>query len=125
MPDEQFENFRQAILTSYKQKYFNLGQETDAYLESIQRHTYRFNAKEVGIEKVNAVTKEEFLALFEKIFFQLKKVLEVHFVAHSSKDKNDAHLQERAQSDSSIIRVANEKHLKKLLPAYPDLTMKF
>lgn len=125
IPDQQFENFRQAILTSYKQKYFNLGQESDAYFESIQRHTYKFNAKEIGIEKINAVTKEEFLALYEKIFFELKKVLEVHFVAHCSKEKNEAHLQERAQKDATIIRVANEKHLKKLLPSYPDLTMKF
>jgi len=70
--DEQLEVQKQAVLTKLSEKDINLQRENGRYWNEIATHEYVFDRQDKEIEVVKSITKEEFLAHFEMVFFSDK-----------------------------------------------------
>jgi len=70
--DEDFEQAVSAVNTIISEKPMNLGQDNDKMMSEISTHHYIFDRQDKSIEMLKTITKEEFLAHFEELFFSSK-----------------------------------------------------
>lgn len=125
MEDEVFEGFKNALVNKYLQPFNNLTEETNYYYDRILQYTYDFEMMSRAPEVIKKITKQDVIDLYEKLFYEEKRILEIHYVNPGSYEKNKEILKYRKLfHGDKIVEVPNSKHLHKKLALYPDIYSK-
>jgi insulysin len=117
---DKFDGFKSSAISNLRQPFMNICEETDHYFKHMQNHYFDFGQVQKSIEKIQAMTIEEFKDFYEQIFYRERRVLEVNFVNESSKEGNYQALIQRIYNSPFIHRVEHEDTLKKILPFHND-----
>lgn len=125
LDESVFEDFKSAIIQRYLQPFNNLTEETQYFYDKIVQHTYDFDMMYKAPEIIKHITKADLVALYEKLFFEEKRVLEIHYANPSSYEKNKEILKYRKLFDGAkLVEVPNSSYLHKKLSLYPDIYFK-
>ena len=128
LSDEDFEVQKQAVMTKLAEKDFNLQKESARFWEEIIFHHYEFNRQDLEIEALKLITKDEFVAHFEQIFFSAdsKRLdIELTSAAHESEnsellESNKKHLMFTEVFKGRQIHTATIDEFKSLFELHPD-----
>ncbi|CDW84143.1 insulin-degrading enzyme [Stylonychia lemnae] len=89
LTDEQIETSKKAIINSLQQKDLNLGQEAGRYWDEILTGDYEFSSREIKIEALRQVQKQDVIEYFNELFFNNPKRLNLKFYSHGHFDNKD------------------------------------
>ena len=72
------------------------------------------------MEILNTLQKDEFIELFNSIFFKNRKLVETHIVAEDHIQENNLLKKERLDKNPLTYEALSPEWLKRRLPLYPD-----
>ena len=125
LDDDTFEDFKHSIIVQYQQPFNNLTEESQYYYDKIFQHTYDFDMAFKAPEAIRKITKQDLINLYEKLFFEEKRILEIHYANINTFEKNKEILKYRKLfSGSKLKEVPNSKYLHQQLALYPDIHFK-
>jgi len=97
--DEDFEQQKKSVHTQIAEKDQNMSQESSRFWSEISTHNYDFEKQEKELKVLEEITKEDFIALFEKTFFsESSSRLDFELTSEAHKD-NQAELLETNKTD--------------------------
>jgi secreted Zn-dependent insulinase-like peptidase len=118
--EEEFNKFVESVRVKISQADLSINDETRRYWREIREHSYLFDRKEVNLEELKKVKKEEMINLFETVFFKRRKLVEVHVNSLDHIEANDVLKKERLSKESNTKQIVSLEWLKRRVPLYPD-----
>jgi len=76
------------------------------------------------LAELDHVTKEEFIKMFDHLFFENRKKFEMYFISKNHSEEHNKLKEERLSSDKHFIFAKNYDFLKAKLPLFPDFYAK-
>jgi len=118
--DEEFNKHVESVRSSITEKDLSIVQEGERYWKEIRTHKYIWNRKEIQLQKLNTLTKEDLKGLFNQVFFDDCKKLEIHVVSQTHIEENQKIRGERLAIEKKLQAVYSPDELVRKLPLYPD-----
>lgn len=104
--DEDFETIKGAVNTIISEKDINLSYECTRFWNEIGKHKYNFKRQSKMVEDLNKVTKSEFIAHFEKVFFSDQtKRLDLQLTSEAHKEEQEKY--RALNQESEIFKLLN------------------
>lgn len=120
LSDEDFNKYVDGVRVGLQQKDLSIYEESTRYWEEIGNHSYLFDRKEKKLEETYKLKKEEAIALFDRIFYKEKKLVELHVLSPNHIEENGKLKEERLTTDKEVKEIRSMESFKRSLPAYPD-----
>lgn len=121
LSDPDFLMSKSGLISEYKQPFVNIKEEHDFNFDQIIKCAYNFEIKKELIAQLEKTTKKEIQELFNQIFYEDRKVLEISFNPQKDFDHKKEELIERAKKEKSVRIFENEKDLQNHSSLYPDI----
>ena len=118
--DEEFNKHVESVRASITEKDLSIVQEGERYWREVRTHKYLWNRREIQLEKLNTLTKEDMKDLFNKIFFSECKKLEIHVVSQTHIEENEKIRAERLANEKNLKAAYSPDELVRRLSLYPD-----
>lgn len=119
--EEEFKKYVESVRVTIAQKDLSIIEEGNRFWQEVNQHKYIFNRKEVELEALSALTKEQLVDIFEEVFYRSRRLLEFHLVSDNHMEENGKIRAERVANQSNIKSASTPEELRKKLPQYPDL----
>ena len=125
LKDDKFESYKTALINALEQEFNNIYEEKSVHWNQIGSRRYEFDSKIKTIEAIKNLKKSAVLQLYEEMFFEMRKVLETHYVCEGNWEKNNEILELRKLfQEGEIEEVGCEEEFKRKMGLYPDTTLK-
>lgn len=90
------------MLTNVKEKDISLQRQKDRFWRELTNHEYNFERQQQEIEMLQTITKEEFLAHFNHVFFSAQtKRLDLELTAEAHKEEQE--VEKKANSEHPVF----------------------
>jgi len=100
LTDEAFEVQKKSVYTKISEKDYNLRQEMGRFGSEISTHQYNFERQTQELAELEKISKADFQALFEKVFFsEESKRLDVNLTAEIHKEENAEYSKKNSESE--------------------------
>jgi len=81
LSEEEFNRFVESVRTQYKRKHLTIYEEANYLNGIIEYHGKHFDLRERYIDDLDTIKKEDVQELFDDLFINEKRLLEIHLVA--------------------------------------------
>lgn len=120
LKEEDFQKYKDSVLNNILQKDLNLSQEADKHWGEIITQQMMFDRKEREKESLSKITREEFIQFALKLFWDEKRILEIHSVCQKHHEENKSIKEERKTNNGNIKFLESLKSFKNTMEWYPD-----
>lgn len=121
---ETYDTFVNSVIVELKKKDLKLEEEMARNFQEIKSKNYKFDKREHCVELLKTIKIEEVKELFEKVFFEDIKRLDIGLFAHCHKEENDVIEKENNQKAKELavirIKVESANEFKRIVAHYPD-----
>ena len=121
--EEEFQKYIESVRVKVVQKDLSILQEGGRHWSQIVSHHYEFDRREVNLQELDKLKREDFVSLYEELFYKNRKLLEIHLVSPNHAEENEALKSKRLSEDQSVKEVDSSEHFKRALPLYPDFNL--
>jgi len=125
LSEEEFQKYVESVRVKVAQKDLSIMQEGSRYWDQIITHRYEFNRKEINLEELKKLKREDFVELFNELFYKSRRLLEVHLVSPNHLEANTTQRNERLEKEKSTKLIKSVEWFKRVLPLYPDFYSQF
>ncbi|KAL4508543.1 hypothetical protein ABPG72_003847 [Tetrahymena utriculariae] len=117
--EAEFEQYRQSIISNLSQKPKSIFEEANDNWEEVVNNQRLFNRRKQLLEEVKNITLQDVQNLFNEIFFEEKKKLDIHFVSNNHLEENKKIKDERFKN-SEIEQVESVVGFRNSSSLFPD-----
>jgi len=125
LTNEEFAQYVESVRVKIAQQDLSIQEEANRYWKEIAKHTYLFDRKEVSLDELTKVKKEDVITLFEDIFYKNRRLFETHVISLDHAAENSEHKKERLTKEANTKEVPTPEWIKRRLPLYPDFNSMF
>ena len=120
MSEEKFDKIRAGCVARVTEKEKNLNEKFGNDLDEVLSHSYRWNRKQLQEESLRALTKQQVLDFFNRIFFESPHTLEFHQYAPARREEGVEFRNQRVLSEG-VVFVNSNAELKSVCDRFPDV----
>ncbi len=122
--EDTYNTFVNSVIVELKKKDLTLYEEANRNFQEIKSKNYRFDKKETYPELLKSIKIEEVKQLFQRIFFDEFKRLDIGLLAHCHQEENSTVEKENNEKakEKGIqrIKVESASEFKRVVAHYPD-----
>lgn len=107
-----FDSHREALISEKEKKDLGLDEEILRNYNEIKLKEYVFDRKERMINELKSISKEEVFSLFEKVFFEEYRRLDVMFTSNLHVDSDSQVISNRSYDEDGRVLVKSVKEYK-------------
>ena len=117
MPDDEFEIYKEAVLTKLQEKDISLSKQHERHWGEISTHHYMFDRQDKDIEVLQTIKKSEFIDHFTKTFFSdSSKRLDLHLNADIHKEEQEEY--RKINSEHEVMKNLKRVNYKNDLASF-------
>jgi len=121
---ETYETFVNSVIVELKQKDLKLEEEMARNFQEIKSKNYKFDKREHCVELLKTIKIEEVKDLFNKLFFEEVRRLDIALVAHCHQEENEnlekQNYENAKENGINRIKVESANEFKRIVAHYPD-----
>ncbi|KAL4472918.1 hypothetical protein ABPG72_007795 [Tetrahymena utriculariae] len=122
LSEEDFKKFIESIRTQYKQKFLNIYEEARYFNDIIEGQLDYFDILDRLIADLDTIQKQDIIDLFNHLFFNEKRLIEIHLVSPNHQEEQSKLLNERKEQDVNLTVTNSYEYTQKLLKLFPSFT---
>ena len=87
MTDEKFDELKNAVKKNATQTYKDLKGKVELFCSKIKDKSYEFNQTKIASEEIEDIVKEDVIEMFQEVFVNNIRRLEIHMVSPLHKEE--------------------------------------